>query len=202
MRFEQSFLVKAPADRVWAFLADPRRTAACLPGAEITEQVDETTYAGTLTVKVGPVSARYRGTVRFEKLDAVHRSAEIVASGLDVGGKGSAEMRMSSRLVERAGGETEVTVTSDLNLTGILAQFGRGMIQEVSNQMFRRFTEAVRTALEAPAAAAAPAPAEPIEAVSFGTRVAGRLLSRTARRPAFWAVAALVGLAIYWLWLR
>lgn len=219
LRFEQSFVVKAPADRVWAYLTDPYRVVTALPGAAVTEKVDDTTYSGTITMKVGPVSARYRGTARFEKLDAAARAVEVTASGQDISGRGGADMRMTSQLAERSPGETEVNVVSEVNVTGILAQFGRGMIQDVSDQMFERFTGAVREALEGPApdpVAAVPTPngnqpaapvpnlpaaaaAPPIEVVSFGTRLAGRALSRAARRPLFWAAIGLLVLVLFWL---
>ena len=155
---EKQFVINAARREVWAFLTDPARVAGCLPGAAITEQVDERTHAGTIAVKVGPVSARYKGTVRFERLDAEEGVAEIVAAGQDVRGKGGADLRMTSRVVERGPAETEVTVASTVNITGILAQFGRGMIQDVSDEMFRRFTDAMRAALEsAPDGAASPA---------------------------------------------
>src|SRR5688572_8808841 len=109
LRIEKSFTVKAPAPAVWELLTDPRRAAACLPGAAITGQVDERTYAGTVTVKVGPVSTSYRGRVCFERLDAAEGTAEVVGSGQDVRGKGGAAMRMTSRVKETASGETEVS---------------------------------------------------------------------------------------------
>jgi uncharacterized protein len=152
LRFEHSFAVKAPRDAVWSYLTDPYRVAPALPGAAITEKVDDQTYKGTITVKVGPVSARYRGTVRFEKLDPAAGTADIAASGQDVSGRGGADMKMTSRLAESTPGETEVSVVSEVNVTGILAQFGRGLMQDVSNQMFQRFTEAMRGSLEATAA--------------------------------------------------
>jgi carbon monoxide dehydrogenase subunit G len=227
LRFEHAFVVKAPADQVWSYLTDPYRVAPALPGAAITEKVDEQTYKGTITVKVGPVTARYRGTLRFEKLDAAARTAEVAASGQDVGGRGGADMKMSSRLTERAGGETEVSVVSEVNVTGILAQFGRGLMQDVSNQMFQKFTEAMRAALESPAAEApraeagtatpaiggglspvpggggAPvAPSAPIEVFSFGGRIMGKAAARFFRQPAVWIAAAVVILVVYWLWSR
>jgi carbon monoxide dehydrogenase subunit G len=151
LSFEYAFVIKAPADRVWAYLTDPYRVAPALPGASITEKIDDANYAGAITVKVGPVTARYRGKVRFDTVDAAGRTVHIVASGQDTSGRGGADMRMSSRLVEKATGETEVSLTSEVSVTGILAQFGRGMIQDVSNQMFQRFSEAVRAELEKPA---------------------------------------------------
>ena len=145
---EKQFVINAASQEVWAFLTDPAKVAGCLPGAAITEQVDERTHAGTIAVKVGPVSARYKGTVRFERLDREEGVAEVAAAGQDVRGKGGADMRMTSRVVARGPSETEVTVSSTVNVSGILAQFGRGLIQDVSDQMFRQFTDAMRAALE------------------------------------------------------
>jgi carbon monoxide dehydrogenase subunit G len=152
---EKSFVVAAPAAAVWDFLTDAAKVASCLPGAAITGKEDDSTWVGTMTVKVGPVTASYRGKLRFERLDAAAREAEIAASGQETRGKGGADMRMKSRVVERGPRETEVTVASDVNVVGVLAQFGRGMIQDVSDQLFRKFTEAMRRQLEAEEAPAA-----------------------------------------------
>jgi carbon monoxide dehydrogenase subunit G len=219
LRFEHVFSVKAPADRVWSYLVDPYRVAPALPGAAVTEKVDDQTFKGTITVKVGPVSARYKGTARFGTLDPAAKTMEMTGSAQDVSGRGGADLKMSSHLSEKAPGETEVSVVSEVNVTGILAQFGRGMIQDVSDQMFQRFTEAVRLELEKPASPepqapsaeaptneaapplAAPAAAPPIEVVSFGSQVLARAAGRVLLRPAFWVGVALVGL-VWFLWLR
>lgn len=148
MKIEETFTVQAPVDEVWEYLTDPHRVAEALPGAELDEQVDEQTYKGSMSVKVGPMSASYKGTVKFENLDAETRSANVVARGQGMRGMGSAEMRMNSKLEEVGDSETRVTVTSDLQITGVLAQFGRGMIEQVSNKMFKEFTEKVREDLE------------------------------------------------------
>jgi uncharacterized protein len=157
MEISKSFVVKAPKAAVWDFLTDPYKVAKCLPGAAVTDKVDDQTYTGTMTVKVGPVTASYRGKMRFERLDPAAREADIAASGQETRGKGGADMRMKSRIVERGLAESEVSVVSDVNVVGVLAQFGRGMIQDVSEQLFQRFTDAMRRELETPAAAAAPA---------------------------------------------
>ena len=157
MQIEKTFVVKAPRGAVWDFLTDPNKVARCLPGAAVTGKLDEQSWGGTITVKVGPVTASYRGKMRFERLDAAAGEAEIVASGQETRGKGGADMRMKSRVVERQPGETEVTVVSDVNVVGALAQFGRGMIQDVSDQLFQKFSDAMRRELETPAAPAAAA---------------------------------------------
>jgi uncharacterized protein len=226
MEISKSFVVKAPAETVWRFLTDPVRVARCLPGAAITGQVDERTYAGTIAMKVGPVAASYKGTMRFERLDPVARTAEIVAGGQDVRGKGGADMRMISSVVERAPGETEVTITSQVNVMGILAQFGRGMIQDVSDQMFGRFVTAARAELEKPespspvagsagpqavvpaadvpqAALPPPAPAPsqpaaPVDVLALGSSVVGRAAVRNA--PLWAAVIVILLVVFWWFW--
>lgn len=199
MQVEKRFTVAAPAAAVWRFLTDPYKVAACLPGAAVTERTGERSYTGTITVKVGPVATTYRGQIRFERLDATTHTAEIVATGQDVRGKGGADLKMTSTLAERGAGQTEVHVVQEINVTGILAQMGRGMIQDVGDQMFERFTGAMRAQLEAAAAPRAAAAAEPIQALSFGAGVAGRALGRTVRRPAFWIAVMFVVLVAWWL---
>jgi carbon monoxide dehydrogenase subunit G len=181
MTIEKSFTVNAPADDVWAFLTDPRKVASCLPGAAITDAIDDKTYAGTMTVKVGPVTASYRGKMRFERLDPVAHEAEIVASGQETRGKGAADMRMSSRVIARGPAETEVVITSDVNVVGVLAQFGRGMIQDVSDQMFGKFSAAMRKQLEGDASGAAPGTAP---GPAPGTAAASAAATAPAATPA------------------
>lgn len=221
MDISKSFVVRASADAAWSFLTDPHRVARCLPGAAITDRVDERTHAGTITMKVGPVAATYKGTIRFERLDPAARTAEIVAAGQDTRGRGGADMRMTSRLVERAPAETEVTIASQVNVVGILAQFGRGMIQDVADQMFEKFVGAVRAELETPSDAAPasgagaassaaagaapqgePAGVPPVEVLSFASGVVGRAAGRAARRPFVWAGGLIVLLIVYWLFRR
>jgi len=206
MEIAKSFVVKTSRDEAWRFLTDPSRVVRCLPGAALTGQVDERTYGGTITVKVGPVTAAYKGTLRFERLDTATWTADLVASGQDVRGKGGADMRMTSRLIQRAPGETEIAVTSQVNVMGVLAQFGRGMIQDVSDQLFQKFVEAARAELEAagsapPAAGGAPeaAGAAPVQALSLGAVAVRRAVGRAARRPVTWVGALIVLLLLYWL---
>lgn len=209
MQIEKRFVVQTSTDRVWAFLTDPGRVAQCLPGAAITGQDEDGTYQGTITVKVGPISSSYKGKLRFERLDPAARTAEIVASGQDVRGKGGADLRMTSQLTERSPNETEVVVVQNINVTGILAQMGRGMIQDVGDQLFERFTSAMRGQLEsAPVPAAAggtptpvppPPAAEPIQVVSLGAGVAGRAAGRAFRHPVVWL--GLIGIAVVVWWL-
>ncbi len=218
MEISKTFVLKTPVAEAWDFLTDPHRVVSCLPGAALTEERGDNTYAGTITVKVGPVSATYRGTMRFERLDPATRTAEMRAAGQDVRGKGGADMTMTSCLVERASGETEVTVVSNVNVMGMLAQFGRGMIQDVSDQMFDTFVRAMRAQLETPAAEAIaeaagpsmaalwataraarvpPAAPPPVDVIALGSTAIGRAIVRASRRRDVWlGAAALLALAI------
>jgi carbon monoxide dehydrogenase subunit G len=223
-RFEKTFVIRASAPAVWAFLTDPARVARCMPGASIAEQIDDRTYAGTMTVKVGPVQATYKGQLRFEQLDPAARTAHLAASGQDTRGKGGADMRLTSQVSERAPGETEVRVSSEVNVTGVLAQFGRGMIQDVSDQLFHKLTDAVRAELEPPAPrdeasdaarageealAASPAPSRPpphssaaqppLDVGALGAAAAGRAIERTVRRPGLWVALGLFALILWWI---
>lgn len=209
MQIEKRFVVQTSTDRVWAFLTDPGRVAQCLPGAAITGQDEDGTYRGTITVKVGPISSSYKGKLRFERLDPAARTAEIVASGQDVRGKGGADLRMTSQLTERSPNETEVVVVQNINVTGILAQMGRGMIQDVGDQLFERFTSAMRGQLESPpvpeaagvtpTAPSPPPAAEPIQVVSLGAGVAGRAAGRAFRHPVVWLGLIAIAVVVWWL---
>ncbi len=181
---EKTFTVRATPDAVWDFLTNPHEVAGCLPGAAITEQVDDTTYSGTITVRVGPVTANYKGTLHFDRLDAEAREAELSASGQETKGKGGADMRMTSRVVERSPDETEVIISSDVNVVGVLAQFGRGMIQDVSDQLFGRFTDCVHRKLEGPAPAAEETTQAGAEAAAPAARAAAPEAAPGAPAPA------------------
>jgi carbon monoxide dehydrogenase subunit G len=203
MAFEivKTFVVRSPPEQVWSFLTDPEKVARCLPGAAITGKLDDKTWQGTITVKVGPVSSSYKGKVAFERLDAAARTAEIVATGQDVRGRGGADLRLTSMLVQKGAGETEVTTTSRVNITGILAQMGRGMVQDVGDQMFQVFSQRVRAELEAapsptPVAPPAPAPpgakAEALDVGAMGARAA-------VKAPLFWAGVVVIAGVLYLL---
>ncbi|WDT71192.1 MAG: SRPBCC family protein [Candidatus Manganitrophus sp.] len=153
--FDKKFEINAPIEAAWAFLTDPKQVAQCLPGAELTKQIDATTYEGTVSAKVGPIMAKYKGEVRLEKLDRATYEVVAVGRGQDVTGKGGADGKMVSRFRAIDPRKTEISISSEVNLTGKLVQFGRGLIQDVADQIFHKFTAAVRERLEKPAEAAA-----------------------------------------------
>ncbi|MBO0911355.1 MAG: SRPBCC family protein [Acidobacteria bacterium] len=149
VRIEKSFHVKEPVDEVWRFLSDPRQVVTCVPGAEIIEQVDERTYKGSISVKVGPSVSDYKGEVQVVRLDPEAHEIEILGKGQDVRGKGSASMKMTGKLTAASDGGSEVISVSELSVVGILAQMGGRMIQEVSNVMFEKFVKNFQQKLQA-----------------------------------------------------
>ncbi len=152
-RIEEKFRVQAPVDRVWAYLIDPRRVVVCMPGAELAEVVDERTFLGNLKVKVGPVTVAYKARVQLTEVDAAARRVRMVAEGRETGGAGSVKIAMASQIAPLAGGGAEVAVEADVDLAGRIVQFGRGLIGEVSKQLFRQFADCVKATLEAPVGA-------------------------------------------------
>ena len=148
IKIEKTFQVPEPLETVWKFISDPRKVAHCLPGAQITETVDDRTFKGVIKVQVGPSVTDYKGQVHIERLDDQQHEIELVGKGQDVRGKGSASMKMTGKVQSLPDGSTEVASVAEINVVGLLAQMGARMIQEVSNKMFAEFTSNLRVRLE------------------------------------------------------
>lgn len=147
IQLQENFTVQAPPERVWSYLIDPRQVVQCLPGAELLEEKDDRTFAGRVKVRIGPVTAAYRGTARFVELDEAMRRVGLVGEGQETGGSGSAKMSMTSEIVALADGGSEVRVQVEIEVAGKIVQFGRGMIEQVSRQLFRQFAGCAQAAL-------------------------------------------------------
>lgn len=147
-KIEERFEVQAPVERVWKYLIDPKRVVECLPGAELIEQQDEHTFLGAIKVKVGPLSMSYKGQAKFTEINEQTHQVRMVGDAREVSGSGSTKVSMLSTVSPLANGGSEVLVNADIDLVGKIVQFGRGMIQEVSKQMFRQFSTCVIKQLE------------------------------------------------------
>jgi uncharacterized protein len=166
MRIENAVEVDAPIERVWALVNDIPRVAPCMPGATLTGVVDERTYEGTVLVKLGPLRMSYKGTVVVHEVDEAAHSAQMSASGKDTKGAGTARATVVTRLEPAGEHHTRMLVTSDLQLTGKVASFGRGgAINDVATRLFGEFADCLRATLEAESA--------PDEAVATGAASAG-----------------------------
>jgi carbon monoxide dehydrogenase subunit G len=144
VQIENDFVVNAPVDQVWNYLLDVEKIAPCAPGAELTEVVDDRTWKGKMNVKVGPVAMSFAGTVTLQDRDDAARRAVLKAEGREQRGRGAASALVSASLEEVAGG-TKVSITTDLTISGAAAQYGRGMIGDVSKRLTGQFASCLQT---------------------------------------------------------
>jgi hypothetical protein len=195
MEFDNSFEVPLPPAQAWPVLMDIRRIAPCMPGAELTEALDDTTYKGKIAVRLGPVALVFAGLVKFEEIDNANHKARVRAQGADAKGRGAAQAVASFRL-EPAGGGCKVLVHTDLSLSGAVAQYGRGvgMIQATAAALIEQFANALKAELArggaaptaaqtggpaaAPSAATPPPAAKPISGFSLIAKVLWDALAR------------------------
>jgi uncharacterized protein len=158
MRIENTVEVDAPLDRVWALVNDIPRVAPCMPGAALTGALDDKTYEGTVAVKLGPLRMSYKGRVTVDEVDDDAHSARLTASGKDTKGAGTAKASVETRLEPASDTRTRLQVTSDVQLTGKVASFGRGgAINDVATRLFGQFADCLRATLEGEGSAAATA---------------------------------------------
>jgi carbon monoxide dehydrogenase subunit G len=185
IKIEKTFQVEEPVERVWAFLSDPQKVAGCVPGAQITEKLDESHYKGSISVKVGPAVTDFKGEVELVRLDPQAYEIELLGKGQDVRGKGSASMKMTGTLHVLPDGGTEVRSATELSVVGILAQMGGRVIHEVSNIMFEKFSKNFQEKLQQESAPdnteeAQPGAPKPINAVSVAFSAIKAAMTRSS----------------------
>jgi carbon monoxide dehydrogenase subunit G len=139
VKIEDSFRVDVPVDEAWKVLLDLERIAPCLPGAQLTE-VEGDEYRGTVKIKVGPITAQYKGVAKIEEADEANHKVVLQAEGRDTRGQGNASATVTATLVPEEGGTT-VNIDTDLNITGKVAQFGRGVMADVSSKLLGQFAD-------------------------------------------------------------
>jgi carbon monoxide dehydrogenase subunit G len=170
MRIENTVEVDAPLDRVWALVNDIPRVAPCMPGAVLTGVGDDDTYEGTVAVKLGPLRMSYKGKVTVESVDEANHSARLAATGKDTKGAGTARASVETRLEAVGDNHTRLHVTSDVQLTGKVASFGRGgAINDVATRLFGQFADCLRDTLESQPAPAGSAEEDGATAATSGT---------------------------------
>jgi len=188
MELTNEFTVPVPVERAWEVLTDVELIAPCLPGAQL-QEIEGDEYRGVVKVKVGPITAQYKGAATFQEQDEAARRMVLKAEGRDTRGQGSASALITVTMSEESG-RTHVTVDTDLTIKGKVAQFGRGMIADVSGKLMTEFVDCLEGKLDAPTEPArstsAPADAAAVEAeaLRFGTLVHAGL-------AAWWSTPAL-----------
>jgi uncharacterized protein len=183
MLITNEFEVAAPVDKVWQFLGDIPQVAGCLPGTELTDDLGDGKYKGRVAVRMGPVRLQFAGNADVtERNEAVKRMV-VNAAGADEKGRGQASMVVSAVLAP-AGRGTKVYVTQDLELAGAAAQYGRGMISDVSAVLMRDFSVNLANRIDQTERGLAPTgqPATHASGFSLGMRAAMMALRRVFRR--------------------
>ena len=188
MLLKNEFEVAAPVEKVWQFFENIPQVAACLPGAELTEDLGDDTYKGKVAVRMGPVRLHFAGTADITERDEAARRVVVHASGADERGRGQATMVVTAALARTGRGTTRVGVVQDLQLSGAAAQYGRGMISDVSAVLMRDFAANMQGRIERidlgeSAEITAPA-AAPAKGFSLGMRAALIALRRVLHRGA------------------
>jgi uncharacterized protein len=187
MLITNEFEVAEPVDQVWRFFQNIPQVAACLPGAQLTEDLGDDKYKGTVAVRMGPVRLQFAGIADITERDEAAKRLTVHASGADEKGRGQASMVVTATLARTNRGTTKVGVVQDLQLSGAAAQYGRGMISDVSTILMRDFAVNMQGRIErinlgeSPEQIAA-ASAAPARGFTLGLRAAMLALTRVFRR--------------------
>jgi carbon monoxide dehydrogenase subunit G len=156
MDLKHEFTVEKPIDEAWKILTNVELIAPCLPGAQL-EEVEGDTYRGMVKVKVGPISAAFKGQASFVERDDTNYKALLKGEGRDTGGKGNASANITASLTALSDTSTKVDVATDLTITGKVAQFGRGAMADISDKLLSQFVENLNTLIaDQPDVTAAP----------------------------------------------
>src|SRR5476649_206911 len=164
VQIEKVFAMPASADVSWQFLQDIAAVAACMPGAKITERLDDTHYKGTVTVRVGPATMSFRGDIEVRELDAATRTLRLIGKGSDTTGTSGASLDLTARVEAAEGGLSNLVGKSEASVSGKAAAFGGRMMNSVADQVLQQFAANFATRVEllkAPQTGAAPVVSPP-----------------------------------------
>jgi uncharacterized protein len=186
MLIKNDFEVAQPVEKVWNFFGNIPQVATCLPGAELTEDLGGEKYKGQVAVRMGPVRMLFAGTAEIAERDEAAKRLVLNAAGAEAKGRGQASMVVTATLV-RSGRGTKVNVTQDLQLSGAAAQYGRGMISDVTSVLMRDFAATMQDRIERvergeSAEQIAASGASSASGLALGLRAAVMALNRVFRR--------------------
>ena len=139
VKLEKNFAIAAPAANAWRLLQDIKAVAECMPGAQITEQLDDTHYKGQVKMRLGPASATFNGELEVKSLDPNEKKMEMFGKGTDTSGASAATMNLTARVLDSGNGQCELVGVSDVSVSGKMANFGGRMMNQVSEQILKQF---------------------------------------------------------------
>ncbi len=196
MQLEHSFEVAASRDTAWNLLMDVPRVVPCMPGAELTEAVDDSNWKAKVSVKLGPIALQFAADVARTEVDTAENRVVLTTNAREVRGRGGAVATIQSKLTELGPTQTRVDVLTDLSLSGSVAQYGRGIVQDVAGQMVGKFADCLQKQLvgsEEEARAAVEEAAKPVS----GLRLGGEAVTRAVVGSAYtWTIVFFL-----WMWL-
>ena len=164
VQLERTFPIRADPDATWTTLADVEAVASCMPGAKITERLDDRHYKGTVTIKVGPATLAFRGDIEVKEKDAGNRLLRLVAKGTDTSGSSAASLDLTARVESAGDGNSTLVGTSEASVSGKAAAFGGRLMDAVADQVLKQFAANFAARVEAQPPTAPPTPASPASA--------------------------------------
>jgi carbon monoxide dehydrogenase subunit G len=185
MLITQAIEVDQPIDAVWNFFYDIPQVAACLPGANLTNDMGNDTFEGDVIIKAGPVKLEFAGSLQITKRDEAKKTLDISASGADKKGLGAANLVMKAGLLSTPQGGTKVNISLDLQISGAAAQYGRGLVTDVTAVLVSQFAESMKNRLRAISLGLDPndvVGAKPASGLSIGLKALYRALARVFAR--------------------
>jgi uncharacterized protein len=196
MQLENSFEVAASRDTAWNLLMDVPRVVPCMPGAQLTETVDDSNWKAKVSVKLGPIALQFDADVARTEVDTDDNRVVLTTNAREVRGRGGARATIQSQLTELGATQTRVDVVTDLSLSGSVAQYGRGIVQDVAGQMVGKFADCLQKQLvgsEEEAQAAVEQASKPISGLRLGGEAATRAILGSAYT---WTIVFFL-----WMWL-
>ena len=184
MLITNEFEAAQSVDKVWSFFEDIPQVAACLPGADLTNEVGDDRYEGTVAIRLGPVKLEFDGAAEVKERDEANRTISVDASGADKRGRGQAALQLKVALASSPKG-TKIGVSRDLQLAGAAAQYGRGLVADVTSVLLSEFATNMENRLDAVASGLDPAQVsstKPASGLVIGLRAARMALTRVFRR--------------------
>jgi carbon monoxide dehydrogenase subunit G len=177
------FTVNRPIEEAWPLITDVERIAPCLPGAQL-QEVEGETYRGVVKVKLGAISSQFKGEAHFLERDDVNYRAVIKGSGRDTGGRGNASAEITAQAESLSPTSTRVAVTTDLHITGKVAQFGRGIMGDVSSKLMAQFADNLNQMIDEQGADGPPAAASTDQPATNGTSATSAATNGDLSTPA------------------
>jgi uncharacterized protein len=196
MQIANSFEVGASRQTAWSLLMDVPRVVPCMPGAQLTETVDDSNWKAKVSVKLGPIALQFAADIARTEVDTAENRVVLSTNARELRGRGGAQATIQSQLTELGPSQTRVDVVTDLSLSGTVAQYGRGIVQDVAGQMVGKFAECLQKQLvgsEEEAQAAVEQASKPIS----GLRLGGEAMTRAVVGSAYtWTLVFFL-----WMWL-